>query len=88
MILINGIQDMKRVIEKSLEEGKWQSWFDNYYMKYKKLFNYQLETLYMADINLFKELVEKIDFEEIQVKIDSIEKDININETYIFGEVI
>lgn len=76
---------MKKVISESEKKGKWKSWYENYYLKYKQVFDYQLETLYMSDICLFEELVHNMDFEEIQVKIDEIEKNIKIEQ---FDKVI
>lgn len=69
MRIINGIQDYQKFIEEIDSLGVWESWWHNLYIKYKSIYNYQLENLYMADISLFKNIVMELDIDRAREEL-------------------
>ena len=63
MEIVSGIEDFKKCSEIAKEKGKWQAWYENYFVKYK-VFDLILKYLYMGDISVMKEGVESLDFEK------------------------
>jgi hypothetical protein len=72
MKVVIGLEDFKRAFEGSKQIGKWESWYENYYLQYKTIFDNQLKYLYMEDITLFKNFVEELDFKKTIAEVETL----------------
>lgn len=71
MSIFLGQEAYRKFIERSNDCGKWESWKENCYENYKEVYDYLLENIYMADITIFKEFVNRIDMNEARQFLES-----------------
>ncbi|MGI6666935.1 MAG: hypothetical protein ACOX5Q_05690 [Bacillota bacterium] len=59
-----GVDDYRRCVDAVPEKGKWQAWLDEYYSKFRHVFDPMVKYLYMADsVESLRPYVEAWDFE-------------------------